>query len=108
MSNVTSIKQQVMNSIYSKVKLSAIGNSKRKMMDVAIDCINERISRGHDIKDIAGDCYLGQKTISNLIEGITMNPQSETLERIFRACEMSMTLEHGMIKNKYLNQPKDI
>jgi len=94
---------EILEIITSKVKLQAIGNSKRKMRDVAIDLINQS---GLDWSYIAGGCYLSKSTIAKLAKDETKNPQSETLERIFRFFDMKMSLSNEVIKRQYTNQPK--
>lgn len=89
--------------VKKRVNLSAGGNSERKMKNVAIDLINES-NLDHSV--IAAGCYLCTQTITNLADETTRNPQSETIERIFKFFEMSVNLKGVAIKNKYLNQPK--
>lgn len=89
--------------VTKRVNLSAGGNSERKMKNVAIDLINES-SLDHSI--IADGCFLCTQTITNLADETTVNPQSETIERIFKFFEMSVNLKGVAVKTKYLNQPK--
>ena len=96
--------EEVRKRIGAKVKLAAIGNSKRKMRDVAVDLIN---ASDMDWKDIAAGCYLSKATIAKLAKDQTRNPQSETIERVFRFFNMRMSLEGEMIKGQYANQPKE-
>ena len=97
------IAKQIRDTINTNVSLAAIGNSDRKMKDVAIDLIN---ASGMDYKDIAGMCYLCKTTIANLASEKTKNPQSETLERIFRAFEYQLDLKAVKLNAKFTNKPK--
>ena len=89
--------------VKKRVNLTAGGNSERKMKNVAIDLINES-NLDHSI--IADGCFLCTQTVTNLAEETTVNPQSETIERIFKFFEMSVNLKGVAVKTKYLNQPK--
>lgn len=95
---------EVKTRIGAKVKLQAIGNSKRKLRDVAVDLIN---ASGLDWKTIAAGCYLSKATIGKLAKDETKNPQSETIERVFRFFDMQMSLSNEIIKGQYSNRPKE-
>ena len=97
------IAKQIRDSIDANVALSSLGNSNRKMKDVAVDLIN---ASKMDYKDIAGMCYLCKSTIANLASGKTKNPQSETIERIFRAFEYQLDMKAVRLSAKYNNKPK--
>jgi len=99
-----SIAKQIRDSINANVALSALGNSNRKMKDVAIDLIH---ASNMDHKDIADMCYLCKSTISNLASEKTKNPQSETIERIFRAFEYQLDMKAVKLSAKYTNRPKN-
>ena len=99
-----SIARQIRKNINDNVALTAIGNSNRKMKDVAVDLIN---ASNMDYKDVAGMCYLCKSTISNLASGKTKNPQSETIERIFRAFEYQLDMKTVKLNAKYTNRPKE-
>jgi hypothetical protein len=87
-----------------RVELKAIGNSNRKMKDVAIDLINE----SHlDYETIAAGCFLSETTIKRLALEITINPQSETIERIFRYFQMTVNLKGEIIKPQFINIEKE-
>ena len=94
---------EVKTRIGAKVKLQAVGNSKRKLRDVAVDLVN---ASGMGWAEIAAGCYLSKATIGNLAKDKTKNPQSETIERVFRFFDMRVMLSGENIKGKYLNQPK--
>lgn len=98
-----SIEKQIRDSINTNVSLMALGNSNRKMKDVAIDLIH---ASGMDYKDIADKCYLCKSTIVNLASERTENPQSETIERIFRAFEYQLNMKAVQLNAKYANKPK--
>ncbi len=87
-----------------RVELKAIGNSHRKMKDVAIDLINE----SHlDYKTIATGCFLAEATVKNLAEETTKNPQCETIERVFRYFQMTMNLKGELVKPQFINVEKE-
>jgi len=96
--------EEVRIRIGSKVKMQAIGNSKRKLRDVAVDLINASNLRW---KDIANGCYLSPATIAKLARDETKNPQSETIERVFRFFNMQVNMGDLVIKGQYANQPKE-
>ena len=98
-----SIEKQIRDAINANVALSALGNSNRKMKDVAADLIN---ASGMYYEDIADKCYLCTATIQNLATGKTKNPQSETVERIFRAFEYQLDIRAVQMHVKYANQAK--
>lgn len=89
--------------IDQKVALKALGNSNRKLKDVAVDLIN---ASKQPYKEVAAGSYLCRATVKNLVKGKTLNPQSETLERIFRYFEYNVSLDRVALKAKYRNQPK--
>lgn len=99
MSKVVSLRER----FQSKVPLQAIGNSKRTMRDVAIDLIH---ASGQHWSVFAAGCFLSPATIKNLATGKTIHPRYDTIERIFRYCEMSMTLEYEALNSKFRNVPK--
>lgn len=98
-----SINNQIRQSIKANITLTALGNSNRTMRDVAIDLIH---ASGLQYKDIANDCYLCTATIKNLALGKTLNPQSETIERIFRNFELQLTMKDIRLQEKFANKAK--
>lgn len=94
---------EVRKRIESKVKLIAIGNSKRKLRDVAVDLVN---ASDLSWKDVANGCFLSPTTIKKLAKDETKNPQSETIERVFRFFNMQVQLNGDTIKGQYANKPK--
>lgn len=100
MSNLT---LEIRDRLAAKVKLQAIGNSKRKLRDVTVDLVN---ASGMDWKTIADGCFLSKSTIANLAKDRTQNPQSETVERVFRFFDMRVSLTDEPIKGQYANKPK--
>ena len=98
-----SIGRTIRANIESNVALVAIGNSERKMKDLAVDLIN---ASGMSYEDIADKCYLCKGTIKNLATEVTKNPQSETLERIFRAFEFRLDLNAVRLNERFANKPK--
>ena len=98
-----SIEKQIRDNINANVALSALGNSNRKLKDVATDLIN---ASGMYYEDIADKCYLCPSTIRNLATGKTQNPQSETIERIFRAFEYQLDMKTVQLHVKYANKAK--
>ena len=98
-----SIAKQIRNNIDANVSLAALGNSDRKLKHIAIDLIH---ASGMDYKDIANKCYLCKSTIANLASEKTINPQSETIERIFRAFEYQLDMKAVRLNAKYANKPK--
>jgi hypothetical protein len=98
-----SLKQEMRERLDKKVKLRAVGNTHRKLRDVAVDLIN---AADLPYAEIAAGTYLCKSTIKNLGNDHTRNPQSETLERIFRFFEYNVALDRVAIKAQYRNQPK--
>lgn len=89
--------------INQKVKLTAIGNSKRKIQDIAVDLINaSEMPWG----EIATGTFLSIGTIKNLATGKTTRPQAETVERIFRFFNFQIDLSSVAIKAGFANKPK--
>ena len=89
--------------ILKHVKLHALGNSNRTMRDIAVDLINQS---GLDHADIATGCFLCKQTITNLAEDITLYPQTDTLQRIFRFFNFKVTLQEEVISAAYRNKEK--
>jgi hypothetical protein len=98
-----SIAKQIRDNINANVALTALGNSDRKMKDIAIDLIH---ASGMRYKDIANDCFLCTSTVANLASEKTQNPQSETIERIFRAFEYQLDMKSVKLNAKYANREK--
>ena len=73
------------------------------MRHVAQDLVN---ASGMAYEDIAADCYLCESTIKNLATGKTKNPQSETIERVFRAFAFQLDMKAVRLNAKYANRPK--
>lgn len=96
-------KKNISKRIKDKVRLRAIGNSGRKLKHVAQDLVNAS-DLGYG--EIAEGCFLCKATVKNLARGTTHNPQSETVERVFRFFDMRVDLNGEPIKGKYANQPK--
>lgn len=97
------IAAEIRKQIKAKVALSAVGNTKRKLKDVAADLIN---AANLPYAEVAGRCYLCTSTIKNLATGKTKNPQAETIERVFRYFEYSVTFDQVKLKGQFENQPK--
>lgn len=98
-----SIATQIREQINANVALTALGNSNRKLKDVAVDLIH---ASGWKYKHIAEICYLCPSTVKNLASGKTQNPQAETIERIFRAFEYQLDMKAVKLSAKYANRPK--
>lgn len=98
-----SIEHELRLRINSKVKLFAVGNSKRKLRDVAIDLIN---ASELDWGDIAKGSFLSRGTIAKLAQDQTRWPQAETIERIIRFFNYQVVLSSVDIKGVYSNKPK--
>jgi hypothetical protein len=98
-----SIAKAIRDNINTAVTLSALGNSHRKMRHLAADLIN---ASGMDHEDIAGDCCLCESTVTNLASGKTKNPQSETLERVFKAFAFQLDMKAVRQQAAYANKPK--
>jgi transcriptional regulator with XRE-family HTH domain len=98
-----SISKTIRDNINATVELAALGNTSRKMKDVAADLIN---ASGMDHEEVAANCYLCQSTITNLASGKTKNPQSETIERVFRAFAYQLDMKAVKLNAKYANKPK--
>jgi len=97
------ITEMIKARIYKNCNMTAIGNSERKLKDVAIDLIN---ASGMDHGVIADGCFLCSSTITRLIDGETISPQSETIERIYRYFDLTLTLDGTPIKREFLNRKK--
>lgn len=97
-------KEAIGNQIKAKVKLAAIGNSDRKLKDVAQDLVN---ASGMSFAEVANGCFLCISTVKKLARGATRNPQSETIERVFRFFNMRVDLSGEPIKEKYANRKKE-
>ena len=99
----------ILGHVASEVSLTAIGNSTRKMKDIAIDLVN---ASGLKHGVIADGTFLCESTISKLVETdenkATRNPQCETVERIFRYFNMRMTLNGDIISSKFVNHAKSL
>ena len=98
-----SIAAEIRRNINANVALTALGNSNRKLKDVAVDLIN---ASGQKYKVIASDCFLCTSTIAKLAKGITQNPQAETIERIFRNFEYQLDMKAVKLNAKYANRAK--
>ena len=88
----------------SKVRMQAIGNSKRKIRDVVVDLVN---ASDEDWKTIANGCFLSKSTIANLAKDKTQNPQTETVERVFRYFSMTLNINPVPINAKFGNKKKE-
>lgn len=96
--------EDVKSQMLAKVKLAAIGNSDRKLKDVAQDLVN---ASGMSFAEVAHGCFLCTSTVKKLARGSTSNPQSETIERVFRFFNMRVDLSGEPIKEKYANRKKE-
>jgi len=99
-----SIEKIIRENIKNNVALTALGNSDRKMKDVATDIIN---AAGMSYGDVAEQCFLCEATVKNLATGKTKNPQSETIERVFRAFAYQLDMKAVRLNTKYRNKPKE-
>jgi len=91
--------------ILSRVKAVALGNTRRGLKEVASDLVNE-LGRSQ-IDHIAEGTYLCRSTIERVMEcEPTYRPQAETLERIFKYCNASISFHHEQIKPQFANKPK--
>lgn len=97
------IQDAINTRVQEKVNLRALGNSKRRMQDVAVDLVNAA-----DLKwsVVAAGTFLSPSTIKKLATGKTQRPQAETVERIFRFFDMGMELVRGTLDAKFKNAPK--
>jgi len=94
----------IRNKVFNgKVKLISGGNSNRKRKNVLIDMIHQS---GESYKDIAAGAYLAARTVRNLAEEVTQNPQSETEERLLAYFQTEMIYEGVVLKPNYRNKPK--
>lgn len=97
------IQQLFHERISSKVQLTAVGNSKRKLRDVAVDLIN---ASDMSWQTIAEGTFLTAMTVKRLAQDITKNPQAETIERVFRFFSYEVALSATEIKTSYANKHK--
>ena len=102
----TARKLEVSNFIFASIKKrSALGNSHRKLKDVAADLLN---ATGESPDDIAKGTYLCPSTVKRVMDcEDNYSPRADTLERCFRYCNASVVFEETMMKKNYLNQPKE-
>lgn len=89
--------------IKKKIKMFYGGNSNRDERDFLVDVIN---NSEETFEDIAADCFLHKKTIQNLAEGKTQNPQHETMKRISRHFGIKFEAKFENMKPLYRNKPK--
>ena len=104
MSNNLRLSDEIRQRVFTSVRPYAIGNSNRKMKDVAIDLIN---NSGMKWSYIASGCFLSEQTIKNLATEVTRNPQSETIERVFRFFGVALSMDTIIISQKYMNKEKE-
>lgn len=97
------------NEFLRRIKLRAGGNSKRGMKELASDLINNSGMNHNQFADLA---MLSPSTVARLAEltptktGSEYRPQSDTIERVIRACGAEISLTPVDIKPRYQNQPK--
>ena len=94
-------KEKLINMI--DVKLKALGNDNRTLKDVAVDLLHAAGEKDHIV---ATGCFLCTKTIGNLKEGKTRNPQSDTVARIYKYFGYEMQLSRVHISKKHMNREK--
>ncbi len=98
------------NEILSRIKTKAGGNSKRGMKEVASDLVNNLGMKDSAIAELSG---LSSTTVARIKSlepaesGADYKPQSDTIERIIRACGAEINLVPVNIKKQYQNKPKD-
>lgn len=97
------VASRVRSSIASKTKLSALGNDNRSLKDLAVDLIHDS---GMPYDAIADGCYLCNATVKNLAQEVTRWPRADTVERIIRYFEVSLSGKQETLKSKFRNQPK--
>ena len=92
--------------ILKRIKTVALGNTNRGLKEVASDLVNEL---GRDsMKYIEQGTYLSRHTIERVMECDPLyRPQAETLERIFKYCNASISFKHEETKPQFQNKPKE-
>lgn len=98
------------NEILARIKTKAGGNSKRGMKEVASDLVNNLGMKDSAIAELSGlsaSTVARIKTLEPAESGSEYRPQSDTIERIIRACGAEINLTPVKIRKEYMNQPKE-
>lgn len=105
------MKQQLKKVIADRSQLTALGNSKKKLVNVASDICHE-LKDKTSINHICNATFLSRVTVTRLLDmsesesGRPYQPNADTVERIFIAAGYGLNFEPVNIKAQYSNQPK--
>jgi hypothetical protein len=105
------MKAQLKRAMAERVKLMALGNSNKKLVNVASDICHE-LKDSTSIKHICESTCLSRVTVTRLLDmnesesGRPYMPNSDTVERVFIAAGYGLVFEPIAIKPKFSNEPK--
>jgi len=102
------VSASVRSTMSQHVNLSSLGNSKRDTRDLAIDLVNNAISMGSSVNEIAAGCFLCKATVTNLAQGKTTRPAYTTIDSVLRYFELEMKCKAVKYRATYLPGPAKV
>ena len=93
----------------NEIKRKALGNSNIGLKEICCDLLNQEIPHGDAkaLMRVANGTFLCPSTLLRVLDcEENYSPQAQTLERIMRYCNISLTTDYVVIKTPYLNNPK--
>lgn len=91
------------------IKRQALGNSELGLKEMCCDLLNQEIPHGDAkaLMRVANGTFLCPSTLVRVLDcESAYSPQAQTLERILRYCNMSLTANYELIKTQFMNKPK--
>ena len=102
---------QLKKVIADRAQISALGNTKKKLVNVASDICHE-LKDKTSINHICNATFLSRVTVTRLLDmnesetGRPYMPNADTVERIFTAAGYGLSFDSVKIKPQFSNQPK--